>query len=244
MGALQMSGLAVVTPWPDAPAPTPIRFLSPEILVKGASLPDELRERARLWSPKSGIGQVVRDLLRSRNDISVDQAIELLEACSRTLVIESSIRGTIIHQDGARVRREVLGILSRKVITTVGVGFLVDAWQNAVELENMKYHAFGSGSTAEASGDTALVTEYTTQYASDNVRPTGSLTEGASANIFRSVGTFAPDATVTVQEHGLLSSATVGAGVLWDRSLTGGQALTGSVDSLQVTYDMTASAGG
>lgn len=135
------------------------------------------------------------------------------------------------------------GVVSQKVITTAGVGFLVDAWQNSVELEILRYHGLGTDSTAESASDTALNTELTTQYGTDNTRPTGSLTEGASANIFRTVGTSTVDATVTIAEHGIFSQAANSGGTLWDRSLTGGQALS-SGDSLQTTYDMTASSGG
>jgi hypothetical protein len=77
------------------------------------------------------------------------------------------------------------------------------------------------------------------------VRATGSLTEGASANIFRTVGTNTLDETpgAALREHGILSSATVGAGVLWDRTLYAAITLS-SGDGLQSTYDMTASANG
>jgi hypothetical protein len=85
------------------------------------------------------------------------------------------------------------GVLSTRVITTAGVNFLTDAFQGTVEPENMKFHAFGTGVGAEAVGDTALGTEETTQYNPDNTRPTGSQTEGASANIYRTVGTYSPD---------------------------------------------------
>lgn len=135
------------------------------------------------------------------------------------------------------------GLISLRVVTTVGAGFLVDAMQNIVEPEIMKYHGFGTGGTAEAAGDTALVTELTTQYATDNTRPTGSLTEGASGNIFRTVGTLSPDASVAITEHGIFSQAATGGGVLLDRSLFSVINLI-SGDSLAVTYDWTLSTGG
>ena len=61
--------------------------------------------------------------------------------------------------------------------------------------------------------------------------------------MFVTVGTNTVDASATIEEHGIFSNATVGSGVLWDRSLTGTQTLSES-DSLQATYSMTASAGG
>jgi hypothetical protein len=122
------------------------------------------------------------------------------------------------------------------------VAFLVDCWQNTLELEIMKYHGIGTGSTAEAAGDSALVTESTTALNPDSTRATGTLTE-TSAPVFATVGVNTVDATVSVAEHGIFSQAATGGGVLWDRSLTGTQALS-SGDSLQTTYSCTVSAGG
>jgi hypothetical protein len=133
-----------------------------------------------------------------------------------------------------------LGVLSFRVVTDVGVGFIVDAFQNSVELENMKYHGFGTGTTAEAASQTALVTELTTQYATDNTRPTGSTTEGATANIYRSVGTLSPDASVAITEHAIFSATS--AGVMLDRSVFSAINLV-SGDSLQITYDLTFTSG-
>ena len=42
------------------------------------------------------------------------------------------------------------GLASLRVMTDTGVGFIVDAFQNLVELENMKFHGFGTGAAAEA----------------------------------------------------------------------------------------------
>lgn len=135
-----------------------------------------------------------------------------------------------------------LGLAGFRVVTIVGVGYIVDAFQNLVELENMKFHGFGTGTTAEAAGDTALVTELTTQYVGD-VRPTGTTTEGASANIYRTVGTLAPDSggTIAVTEHGVFSANA--AGVLLDRTVFAAVNVVASADSLQATYELTLPAG-
>lgn len=135
-----------------------------------------------------------------------------------------------------------LGLASLRVVTTAGVGYIVDAFQNTVEPENMKYHGIGTTNTAESSGDTALAAEITTQYSTNNIRPTGSTTEGASANIYRTVGTITVDAAVAAVEHGIFSDPTVGSGVLLDRSVFATVNL-GNGDSLQATYDLTFSAG-
>jgi len=138
------------------------------------------------------------------------------------------------------------GLASLRVVTTAGVGFIVDAFQNIVEVEIMKYHAIGTGTNAEAVGDTALQTELTTQYNPDNTRATGSLTEGASANIFRTVGTNTLDSgTPAVTEHMILSQAATGGGTGLDRSVFSAINLVGANgDGLQSTYDCTFSAGG
>ena len=135
------------------------------------------------------------------------------------------------------------GVLSRRLVTDNGVGYVVDAFQNLVELENMKFHGYGTGTTAEAQTDTALVTELTTEYVTNSTRPTGSQTE-TSANIYRTVGTLSPDSggTLAITEHGIFSASS--AGVLLDRSKFSAINLVANADSLQTTYDFTVTAGG
>ncbi len=134
------------------------------------------------------------------------------------------------------------GLISCRVITNNGVAFIVDAFQNVVELETMRYHGIGTNNTAEAATDSALGAELSTVYNPDNTRATGSLTEGATANIYRTVGTNVVDGSATITEHGLFSQAATGGGVLLDRSIFAGIALS-SGNSLQTTYDLTLTAG-
>lgn len=140
-------------------------------------------------------------------------------------------------------RKIPLGLASLRVVTDAGVAAIVDAFQNTVELENFKYHGFGTGTTAEAAGDTALVTELTTEYVVNSTRPTGTTTEGASANIYRTVATLSPDSggTIAVTEHGVFSATS--AGTLLDRSKFSAVNLVASSDSLQATYDLTFTSG-
>lgn len=135
-----------------------------------------------------------------------------------------------------------LGLISMRVVTNNGVGFIVDAFQNLTELENMKYHGVGTGVAAEAAGDSALGTESTTALNPDNTRATGSTTESA-ANIYRTVGTPAFDASEAITEHGIFSQAATGGGTLLDRSVFSAINVV-SGDSIQFTYDLTLSAGG
>jgi hypothetical protein len=136
------------------------------------------------------------------------------------------------------------GVLSHRVITDVGVAFLVDAFQNTTELETMKYHGLGTGTNAEAVGNTSLQTEITSTHYTGSVRPTGTTEEGASANIYKTVGTHTQlTAGDTIAEHGVFSSATPGAGVLLDRSQFTGVALSVN-DSFVTTYQLTFTSGG
>ena len=138
--------------------------------------------------------------------------------------------------------RVALGLASLRVVTTTGAGFIVDAFQGSVELEDMKFHAFGTGTSAEAAADTGLQTELTTEYATNNVRPTGTQTENG-ATVYRTVGTLDPDSAVAITEHGVLSDVDVAQGVLLDRTVFSAVNVAASGDSLQATYDFTITAG-
>lgn len=204
---------------------------------------DDLRRRLEAFDPHTDMGRIVKESFKY---LPPELAGEMLDRVARSVVLESSLEVTVYRGHKTRHGRpgdvERHGVVSRKVITDTGVAFLVDAWQNSVELEILKYHGLGTSSAAEASSQTGLTTELTTQYSTDNVRATGTLTE-TSANIFQTVGVNTLDAAATVQEHGILSQAATGGGTLWDRSLTGAQTLSSS-DSLQSTYSMTATSGG
>lgn len=136
----------------------------------------------------------------------------------------------VFRRDGSV---EDVGLVSTKVVTDAGVQYLVDALQNLVEPENFKYHASGTGTTAEAASQTALVTEVAT-------RTAGSQTEGASANIYRTVAIITYSATLAITEHGLFSANA--AGTMLDRSLFSAINVV-SGDSIEFTYDLTLPSG-
>lgn len=138
---------------------------------------------------------------------------------------------------------EHLGLLSTKVVTDAGVAFLVDDWDNNVtDLTTMNFHGCGTGATAEAVGDTALVTESTTALNPDSTRATGTRSQPA-ANQYRSVGTVTFDAAAAITEHGIFSQAATGGGTLWDRSVFSAINVANG-DSIQFTYTCTVSSGG
>jgi len=221
---------------------------TPEILVKYASLPEQLQETLRRYNPRTDLGKIVREACRF---LPGDIAKELLDSVMRSVVVESSLELTVFRNPLSRFLLsphdliEYWGIVSKKVVTDTGVGFIVDAFQNSVELENMKYLGLGTGSTAEAASQTALVTELTTEY-TGNVRATGTTTEGATANIYRTVGTNTLDSgTPALREHGVFSQSATGGGVMLDRSLFAAINLDGTAgDGLQSTYELTLASGG
>lgn len=152
------------------------------------------------------------------------------------------LSAVLIRGDGTRVD---YGVVSRRVITDAGVAFLVDDWDGSVtDLTNFKYHGCGTGTNAEAAGDTALQTESTTALNPDSTRATGTNSQPA-ANQFRSVGTLTFDANAAVTEHGLFSQSATGGGTLWDRSVFSAINVVGAnADSIQFTYTATLSSGG
>lgn len=153
---------------------------------------------------------------------------ELCRAFGLGMVGELSIK--VIHADGTE---DDYGVVSRRVVTTAGANFVVDAFQNLAELENFNWHASGTNNTAEATSDTALGTEVAS-------RASGTQSEPAS-NQYRSVGTITYAAGFTIVEHGLFSANA--AGTLWDRSVFGGIAVV-ATDQIQFTYTLTVNAGG
>ena len=218
--------------------------VAPEILLRDRWVPEPLAFRRRAWTPRTPFGQVVRDCLHY---LPPELASDLLDRVSATVVLQSRLCAVRFRWDDRLGRRvaDDFGEISHHVITDTGVAFLVDAWQNSTEMENMKYHGCGTGTTAEAASQTALVTESTTALNPDSTRATGSLTEGASANIFRTVGTVTFDATAAITEQGIFSQAATGGGTMWDRSMFSGSTINvASGDSIQFQYDCTASSGG
>jgi hypothetical protein len=208
-----------------------------------------LPKEKQIWVPKTLLGKSVERILPH---VPEEMRAEVIDLMKSAVVVESSLSAKVFRGYGAflqglidfeEVVTEDYGEVSRKVITNAGVGYIVDAFQNLVELENMKFHGLGTGSTAEAAGDTALVTELTTEYNPNSTRATGSTTENA-ANIYESVGTNTLDSgTPALREHGLFSANA--AGVLFDRSVFATITLDGGAgDALQTTYRATFTSGG
>lgn len=142
---------------------------------------------------------------------------------------EGQLEAVLIRASGERIN---FGTISRRVVTNNGVGFMIDAFQNLVELEAMNWHASGTGAVAEAVGDSALGTEVES-------RASGTQSEPAS-NQYRTVATISYTATRSITEHGIFSANA--AGVLLDRSVFTAIGVV-SGDSIQFTYTLTLTAG-
>ena len=213
-----------------------------EIVRKDAWVPDELASRLRQWAPKSDLGRIVRACF---GYLPPELAADLLDRIVSCVIVESAlslvrINGPYSERPGTR---DDYGIVSRKVVTTAGVNYLAGYLAGGAQVPtNWKYHGIGTGTTAEATSDTALVTELTTQYNPDNTRATGTQSN-PSGNVFQTLGTNTVDATAGIQEHGVFTQAATGGGTLLDRSEFAVVNLS-AADSLQSQYQLTLSAGG
>jgi len=134
-----------------------------------------------------------------------------------------------------------LGCVSKRVVTTAGVNYMRDdfnAATGAADITNFKYHDSGTGTTAEAIGDTDLVTP-----AGPTTRATGSQS-GAVSKQYVTVGTISYTGALAITEHGVFNQAARGAGsTLWDRSVFAAINVV-NLDSIQFTYTLTIADGG
>lgn len=148
-----------------------------------------------------------------------------------TMTSQLSLR--LFRADGSVVD---YGVVGRRVITTAFVNFVVDQLQTETSVfGDFKFHDSGVGTTAAAVGDTAIETT------DGESRATGTQTEGASANIYRSVGTISYTTTKAITEHGLFNDSS--AGTLIDRHVFSAVNVVNG-DSIQFTYELTVSSGG
>lgn len=154
-----------------------------------------------------------------------------LRRVGRKLTIGSELHGWHIRQSGLVVP---LGLLAVDMITDNGAGYIVDAFQNLVELENMNWHDAGTGTNAEAQADSALQTPW------GGARVSGTQSEPA-ANQYRTTATITFNNTFAITEHGLFSANA--AGVLLDRSKFAAVNVV-NLESIVFQYTLTVNAGG
>lgn len=150
--------------------------------------------------------------------------------------------------DGRTGGRLPYGLASLRVVTNASRDEIVDEFDAATaagfDLTTFNFHGIGTGTNAEAAGDTALQTELTTEY-TGNVRATGTQSQ-PSSSVYQTLATNTLDSgTPAITEHGVLTQAATGGGTLLDRSVFAAINLNGTLgDSLQSTYQLTVNSGG
>ena len=157
------------------------------------------------------------------------------------VVLHSKTYLKVLRGDGSILD---LGCVGRHLITNAGNNYVANTFTGTGTISNFKYHGFGIGTTAANASDTQLQDEMTTEYATDNTRPTG--TQVNSTNTYTTVATFAPDSAGTtplaVTEWGLLNQAANSGGTLLDREVFSAVNLNyANGDSIQATYVLTVS---
>ena len=223
------------------------------IIKRGAWVPEWLQARLDAYDPKTEFGKYVKTLL-VEGRLPAEQANELLRRISDVVVTQSQLAVKVMRAIDSPLRLgnnfvEDYGIVANRVITTTGVEILADVFQSSGSTLSFKWHALGLSTTAEAVGNTALGNEMTTLGYGSAARGLGTQTTGAAGpHVYETVATITIDnvssgTPMVIQEHGIFKTSGVGSTGLWDKSLTGTQTLS-TGDSLQVTYDLTISAGG
>lgn len=151
----------------------------------------------------------------------------------RLAVGKAELQLVHIKADGTRVD---YGVVSKKKVTGA---FVTDIVANMVTdttaFGDYKYHDCGTGSTAEANTQTALVTPF------GGARVAGTQVAGgtATAPTYTSVATISFTGTLAIVEHAVFNAAA--AGTMLDRSLfTAVNVVNG--DSIQFTYVLTINA--
>ena len=151
------------------------------------------------------------------------------------IALYGSLNANVIKADGSVLD---LGCIGKRVVTTAGVNYLRDnlaAAAGGADISTFKYHGCGTGTTAEAIGDTALVTECTTALNPDSTRGVGTQSNSV-AKIYSSVATMTFDNTAAITEHGIFNAATTG--ILLDRTVFAAINVTTGM-SIQFTYSLT-----
>lgn len=148
---------------------------------------------------------------------------------------------TVNHKSG---EKEDLGCIGTKCVTTAFVNLLVDAMQNVsgapALLAAFKYHYSGEGTTGSQITDTALESPY--HPTPDQAGAVGTQLEGATANVYKSVGTITYHASKAITEHGIFNVSNYGATLLDRTTFTAINVVDD--DSITFTYQLTMTAGG
>lgn len=194
--------------------------------------------------PQAGLPDEVNAWRRSNRPNLARGLAKIVPA--RALKIPHFYGQLFLSKITAAGERTDFGLASLRLVTTAGVAYIAaDMASGANDINLFRFHGIGTGATAEAVGDTALVTESTTALNPDSTRATGSQ---ASATVstnatYTTVGTLTADAAIAATEHGIFTQAATGGGTLLDRSVFSVVNLANG-DSLQATYVLTVNSGG
>ncbi len=151
----------------------------------------------------------------------------------RIAVGKAELNAVIYRADGSI---ENIGTISKKKVTGA---FVTDIVSNMVTdttaFGDYKYHDCGTGATAEANTQTALVTPF------GGARVAGTQVAGgtSTAPTYTSVATISFTSTLAITEHGIFNASTVG--TLLDRSVFAAINVVNG-DSIQFTYVLTINA--
>ena len=146
-------------------------------------------------------------------------------------MFQSELHATVFNPDGSV---DHLGRVGRRVITTVGVGAMANAFLGTFTLANFNYHDCGTGTTAENIADTTLVTPY------GGARSSGTQTS-PSNGVYQSVGTITFSGSFAITEYGVFSATS--SGTLLDRFVFAAINVVSGA-SIQFTFKLTYTAGG
>jgi hypothetical protein len=145
-------------------------------------------------------------------------------------VMQFTARLSARHIRANRGRISELGVISERLVTDAFIDFLVDQLQSSTgEIAGFEWHGSGISTTAEAAGDTALISEVVT-------RTNGTQGEGVSSNIYNAMGVITYDGAYAITEHGLFNAST--AGTLMDRSVFAAINVADG-DGIEFTYELT-----
>lgn len=143
------------------------------------------------------------------------------------------LRVRLIREDGSVVN---YGLVSLRVVTDAFVELMVDQLQTETSVwGDFKYHDSGVGVTGAAVGDTDIETT------DGEDRVAGTQIEGATAEIYKSVGTIAYTTTKAITEHGLFNTSDTA--TLLDRHVFSAINVVNG-DSIEFSYELSCTAGG
>lgn len=152
------------------------------------------------------------------------------------MLLTSGPKDSLVLQGHLRVvhERPGKGILSDELmaqtIVTVGKNWITDVLQEIdAAADALKWHKSGIGVAVAAAANTDLSTGIYSRVA-------GTQTEGAAANVYRSVATITYTGTRSVTEWGIFTTSTSGS--LVSRKTFGAKAVV-NLDTITYTWDLT-----